>query len=191
MITFKSERLHFRELQSEDVNAAYVGWLNDPAINRYLETRFTSQDADSVRAFVALQAACPNNFLFRIALTSCGEHIGNIKLGPINPYHASAQISLLIGERDHHRQGYATEAIGAVSQWGFDTQGLARIEGGCYADNLGSLRAFLKAGYIVEGFRRAAVVAITGERQGSFWFARLVGDSTVSKATNTEKKTQL
>lgn len=177
MTRLLSSRLRFRTLRPEDVSAAYIGWLNDPAINQYLETRFTPQDQSTVRAFVAAQAASPDAFLFRIALADCDTHIGNIKLGPINRAHASAQISLLIGSTAHHGQGYATEAITAITDWGFQAQNLARIEGGCYADNLGSLRAFLKAGYSVEGFRRAAVLAASGARQGTFWFARLAGES--------------
>jgi len=176
VISFTSRRLSFRELLPEDVSPAYVGWLNDPAINRYLETRFTPQDANIVRDFVCDQLADQNAFLFRIALAEDDTHIGNIKLGPINRYHKSAQISLLIGSRGLQGQGYATEAISAVSAWGLGALVLERIEGGCYADNLGSLRAFLKAGYTVEGFRRDAVIADSGERQGAFWFALLAGD---------------
>ena len=176
MIRITSQRLEFRELRPEDVAPAYIAWLNDPEINRFLETRFNPQDEASIRAFVAAQAASPDAFLLRIGLRECGTHIGNVKLGPINRHHASAQISLLIGSRAHHGQGYATEAIRAVTEWGFGAHGLARIEAGCYADNLGSLRAFLKVGYTVEGFRRGAVITTNGTRSGAFWFARLAED---------------
>lgn len=173
MTSLATARLSLRELRPEDVSPDYVGWLNDPAINRYLETRFSPQDEAAVRAFVAAQLASPDAFLFRIALAGTDRHIGNIKLGPINRAHGSAKISLLIGARDQHGQGLATEAIAAVTAWGLATQGLHRVEGGCYADNLGSLRAFLKCGYAVEGFRREAVVGADGRRQGVFLFARL------------------
>ena len=176
MTLFASQRLQFRELRPDDVRPAYIGWLNDPAINRYLETRFSPQDAESVHDFVTAQAVTPHTFLLRIGETESGSHIGNIKLGPINRNHSSAQISLLIGARDMHGKGYATEAIRAVTKWGFSEHGLMRIEAGCYADNLGSLRAFLKAGYSVEGFMRSAVNTTGNARSGVFWFARLAGD---------------
>ena len=177
MMRFSSQRLEFRELQPDDVSTDYIAWLNDPEINRFLETRFDPQDEASIRGFVTAQAASADAFLLRIGLRGSDTHIGNIKLGPINRCHDRAQISLLIGSRAHHGQGYATEAICAVTRWGFRTHELARIEGGCYADNLASLRAFLKAGYNVEGFCRDAVISATGERQGTFWFARLASDS--------------
>jgi len=176
MIEFTSRRLAFRQLQVEDVTDAYVGWMNDPEITRDLEVRFAHQDQESVQEFVRTQLENPDSYLMRISLNDFDLHIGNIKLGPINRNHQSAQISLLIGERDQHGKGLATEAIMRLTRWGFDTLGLERIEAGCYEDNLGSLRAFLKAGYSVEGFRRKAVIAADGRRIGSFWFSRLASD---------------
>lgn len=176
MTMFGSSRLSFRELRPEDVSETYIGWMNDPAINLYLETRFARQDRGNIEAFVRAQLDCPNTFLFRISGHDDDSHIGNIKLGPINRHHASAHISLLIGERSLHGRGYATEAISRVTRWGFEDCGLHRIEAGCYAENLGSLRAFLKAGYTVEGFRRESVITVEGSRSGAFWLARLTSD---------------
>ena len=36
----QSSRLLLRALDSADLNATYLGWLNDPSVNRYLGTRF-------------------------------------------------------------------------------------------------------------------------------------------------------
>jgi ribosomal-protein-alanine N-acetyltransferase len=168
-------------LLPDDVSPAYVSWLNDPTITAFLETRFTVQDEATVRAFVAEQTANPQIFLFRIALIEGDLHIGNIKLGPINRHHASAQISLFIGDQRWHGAGLGTEAISAVTRWAFETCGLKRVEAGCYSENLGSLQAFLKAGFTIEGFRRSSHVMVDGRRCGSYWFARLANDAVAEK----------
>jgi ribosomal-protein-alanine N-acetyltransferase len=173
---FSSARLDFRKICLEDVTPRYVSWLNDPQINRFLETRHSVQDHDAVYAFVAEQMANPNVHLLKITLRSEGLHIGNIKVGPINRHHASAQISLFIGEKNIHGKGYGAEAIERVTKWAFESAGLERIEAGCYEDNLASLRAFLKAGYAVEGFRRKAYVSADGRRTGAFLFACLASE---------------
>ena len=170
---FESERLAFRELEPEDVGPRYVGWLRDPDINSMLETRFSEQSEETVRNYVASVKADPISHMFRIAMRADKRHIGNIKLGPINSHHQCASISLFIGERECHGKGYASEAIGRVSRWAFDTLGLIRIEGGCYAENLGSLQSFLRNGYTVEGFQRSARIDAAGQRTGVFLFARL------------------
>lgn len=176
MTSFSSTRLDFSRLAPGDVTTRYVDWLNDPLINRYLETRHTAQTHETVCAFVAAQVANPDVHLLKIVLRGDGSHIGNIKLGPINRHHASAQLSLFIGERVAHGQGYGTEAIERVTRWAFEAAGLSRVEAGCYEDNLASLRAFLKAGYTVEGFRRKAVVSAEGRRIGAFWFSCLAAE---------------
>ena len=45
----KSSRLFLRALQPADLNSTYLGWMNDPAVNRYLETRFLPQTLEAIR----------------------------------------------------------------------------------------------------------------------------------------------
>jgi ribosomal-protein-alanine N-acetyltransferase len=113
--------------------------------------------------------------LFGIFEKDGNGHVGNIKLGFIKERHASGQLSLVIGEKSCWGKGYATEAIRAVTVWAFDELGLERVEAGCYDQNTGSLRAFLKVGYSVEGYHRRSVV-LDGARTGSFWLGILKGE---------------
>ena len=61
-----------------------MSWLQDPAVNAYLETRWSPQSLESVRAFVSAMAEDPANYLFAIVQNQGGRHIGNLKIGPIN-----------------------------------------------------------------------------------------------------------
>ena len=108
-------------------------------------------------------------------MKASGEHICNIKVGAISQIHNSGILSLFLGEKSCWGKGYATEAIAAVTRWGFLERGLRRIEAGCYDENLGSLRAFLKAGYSVEGFRRKSYV-FEGRPIGAFLMARIIDE---------------
>jgi len=152
---WRNARVALRLLRPDDVTDAYVGWLNDPEINRYLESRFQPQDEASVTAFVEAMLASDRNLLLAITDPADGRHVGNIKLGPIDPYHQHAAIGLLIGERDLWGKGYATEAIAALTAHAFGQLGLQKLYAGCYASNVGSARAFLKAGWVEEGRNRA------------------------------------
>jgi RimJ/RimL family protein N-acetyltransferase len=172
MVSTSSTRLTFRKLQNVDVSEKYVSWLNDPEVNRFLETRFFPQTLESCRQFVADMDRDPLSHLFGIFEKESHQHIGNIKLGFINKNHMSGQLSLLIGEKSCWRKGYATESIKTITQWGFNELGLHRVEAGCYDANLASLRAFLNAGYTVEGYFRKSVL-LNGVRMGSFWLGIL------------------
>lgn len=151
---FESARLTFRPLTAADCGEAYLGWLNDPAVNRYLETRHSEQSIASIRSFVDGVNARENEHLFGMFRKTDGAHIGNIKVGPISAIHRRGDVSLFIGDRTAWGQGFATEAIAAVSRFAFDVLDVKKLASGMYADNLGSFHAFLKAGYKQEGHRR-------------------------------------
>lgn len=172
MTNFNSERLFFRPINLEDVTETYVGWLNDPEVNRYLEIRFERHTFDSCRLFVEETNKDPNSHLFGIFEKKTGRHIGNIKLGFINNRYSTGQLSLFIGEKKLWGKGLATESILAVTRWAFGELELARVEAGCSDENTASLRAFLNSGYTLEGYFRKNTV-LDGRRTGGFWFGIL------------------
>jgi RimJ/RimL family protein N-acetyltransferase len=151
----ETDRLYLRPLTDEDCSDEYVSWLNDPLVNRFLETRHVAQNMDTVREFVKRVSDRDDEHLLGMFLRQSDRHIGNIKLGPIMKYHPVADVSLLIGARDCWGQGYATETIDALSRHAFKTWGLRKLSAGMYAANQASCRAFLKVGYQQEARRRA------------------------------------
>ena len=134
-------------LQAEDVGPDYVAWLNDPEVNRFLETRHTSQTHESVVGFVAEKADSGDSFLFGIYVGESGRHVGNIKLGPVRAEHDLAEVSLFIGARDAWGQGIGARAISLVSRFGFEQLSLRKLSASIYAPNIASVRAFKRAGW--------------------------------------------
>jgi ribosomal-protein-alanine N-acetyltransferase len=135
------------------VSSAYVGWLNDPEINQYLESRFVAHTIESTRAFVGSVLDSPDSLFLGIRAPDTGTHVGNIKLGPISAYHRTGDIGLLIGERSAWGKGVGTSAIEGLVRIATEQLSLRKLTAGCYASNIGSRRAFEKAGFLLEGVR--------------------------------------
>jgi RimJ/RimL family protein N-acetyltransferase len=159
------ERLSLRKLIADDCGERYVGWLRDPEVSRYLEARFSEHSLDSVRRFVEMQGSRPDTFLFAIVENHGGRHVGNIKIGPLDLHHGTADVGLLIGEKDCWGLGYATEAIGLATQAAFERLGARKLTASCYSDNVASVRAFVRAGWREEGVRPAQFVLDDGRPQ--------------------------
>lgn len=155
----QSSRLILRALRSSDLNETYLGWLNDPIVNRYMETRFVPQTAESLQAYWQTHRDDPAMPWFAICLIKEERHIGNIKLGPIHRQHRHADLSLFIGDSSCWGMGYATEAIALVRDWAFRELDLQKLNAGIYAKNLSSRRAFEKCGFELEGTLRQEVVS--------------------------------
>ncbi len=148
------KRIYLREVRISDVNEDYYRWLNDTEVNQYLETRYIPRSLRNIREFVEKLDGNSDEILLAICLKENDMHIGNIKLGPINWIHRFADMSLLIGEKQYWGKSFATEAIKILSGFAFHVLNLNKLRSGCYADNVGSAKAFLKAGFIQEGILR-------------------------------------
>lgn len=146
--------IYLRPLDVADVTDSYVGWLNDPDVKRFLETRHSDQTHETVLAFVECVNERSNEHIFAICRASDDKHIGNIKVGPIKANHSVADVSLFIGESDCWGKGYATQAIDVISRYAIRQLGIQKLAATAYAANAGSVGAFLKVGYRQEGLRR-------------------------------------
>lgn len=146
----ETDRLLLRSLTESDVSDVYVGWLNDPVVNQFLEVRFGTHTVTSTREFVVNVNASSDTLLLGIFKRDSLQHIGNIKLGPINSHHLRADIGLMIGDRSEWGKGYASEAIAGIVRHAFFSIGLRKVCAGCYSANIGSLKAFEKVGFSVE-----------------------------------------
>ncbi len=152
-------RVYLREVRAADVTENYYRWMNDPAVTRYLEVRYTPRSMDNIRGFVAAMDGKADEVFLAVCLRDGDRHIGNVKVGPVNWVHRFADVSLLIGETDCWGRGYATEAIRLVCRFAFGTLNLRKLIAGAYAPNVGSIRAFEKAGFAREGLIRGRFVA--------------------------------
>src|SRR3989344_296586 len=146
--------IFLRPIISSDATNAYVGWLNDPEVNQYLESRFSTHSTESLRKYIEEIITNPNNHFFAIVRRDSEKHIGNIKLGPIDWNHKTGDIGLMIGDKSSWGKGYATEAIGLVTNYAFDELGLRKVTAGAYENNIGSIKAFLKQGFVEEGRKK-------------------------------------
>jgi RimJ/RimL family protein N-acetyltransferase len=148
--------VYLRPITLRDAGAAYCRWMTDPIINRFTESRHTRTTFPALKKYVRDTLKNPANIFLAIVESETNLHIGNIKIhssfGPAW-YHGAGDVGLIIGERRCHGKGYGTEAIKLVKRLAFDHLGLRKLTASCYSNNVGSARAFLKAGFRKEGVR--------------------------------------
>jgi len=138
-----------RELQPQDVTEKYVTWMNDPEVVYFTEQKHTEHNVDSVTYFVNQQWQAEDCFLFGMFMAD--THIGNIKLGPINWHHKNATLSYIIGDKDYWGKGLASCAIKTVVDFGFVELKLGKIWAASFDENIASIKALEKNGFVIEG----------------------------------------
>jgi len=143
-------------LEPEHVGPDYVRWLNDPQINRFLESRFVAHTLDSTRDFVRQCRQDPGTLFLGIRSHAlAGRHVGNVKLAPIDRRHGLGEIGILIGEPQAWGRGLGSTTLAILSTIARTQLGLRKLTAGCYASNVGSRKAFERVGFVLEGVRRA------------------------------------
>lgn len=173
IILLPGEKIFLRPVTMQDVSAEYCAWLNDPEINRYLETRFAVQTLASVRSYVETAISASDSIFLAIIGKATNLHIGNIKLGPILPYHRRSEISFFIGDKRCWGKGYATEAVRLLTEYALCELALVKVTAGCYSTNLGSKRVFEKLGYEQEAVFKKQYFS-EGAWVDSYRFAKFV-----------------
>ncbi|SEW02370.1 GNAT family N-acetyltransferase [Chitinophaga arvensicola] len=81
----------------------------------------------------------------------------------------------------HWGNGYATELVGELLSYAFDTLRLHRMEAGCAVENTASARVLEKCGFQLEG-RKREVLPIRGAWVDNFMYGILSGDYQQAKS---------
>lgn len=149
----QGNQIYIREIEYSDVNESYYNWMNDPEVNRYMETRHSSQTIIEIYNFVKKIKEDTNSILFAICDNS-DKHIGNIKIGPINPIHKKADISFFIGEKSYWSKGCTYEAVSLVKEYAFDVLKLHKLCAGVYENNIASVKMLERNGFKIEGIKK-------------------------------------
>ena len=155
----KKYRIFLRDVRLSDVNDTYLKWMNDPEVNRYMETRFQVQTLESIKGYVANHQTDLKESFWAICLPSYDRtltHIGNIKIGPINGIHKNADISLFIGEKDLWGKGFGREAVNLATDYAFKNLNIHRLRAGVYESNKMSMKLFQSCDFLLEGIMKEA-----------------------------------
>lgn len=150
------EDIELRILESKDVNSVYVSWLNNKQVVMFTEQKEILHTLESIKKYVEEKFLSRNEYLFGIFKKN--NHIGNIKLGPINFIHKTAEISFFIGQIDFWSKGIMTKVIKKLVSYSFENLGIEKISAGCYDENFGSKKVLTKCGFKIEGKRVKQVI---------------------------------
>ncbi|MCA9409471.1 MAG: GNAT family N-acetyltransferase [Candidatus Omnitrophica bacterium] len=171
LLKIEGRHIYLRELTVEDVSQEYLHWMQDEEVLRFTESVGKVFNLDDLRKFVQEKLESNTDYFFGIFLLDTEKHIGNIKMGNIDQSKGQADIGIIIGNKSMWGKGYAQEAISLVSKFAFDELGLNKIIAGMIELNIGSYKAFLKAGFN-ESRRDIGDINFEGQQIDSIWMEK-------------------
>lgn len=159
----ESSLIKLRSLESEDCQEFY-NWANDREVTQFsLSSYAYPQSKSDILKWLAGINKCSKTITFGICSIETGQLVGYAGITSISTLNRSGEFFILIGAKDHWGKGIGTEVTKLITEYGFKTLGLHRVELTVYASNQPAIRTYQKAGYKHEGVKRES-----GFRNGEF-----------------------
>ena len=162
-------RLRLRPFLATDVTPAYLAWLQDPIVTRFSNQRCRKHTLASCQAYQHSFTASVNSFLL---IEHCQD---NAAIGTMTvyrtPQHGTADIGLMLGNRNYWRQGLGLEAWLAVLEHLLQEQGMRKVTGGTARPNTGMVRIMEESGMTLEAVRQRHEL-IEGDAVDLLYYAR-------------------
>lgn len=122
-----------------------VNW--SPYVPKSLDDVLKAYDGDEESTFRAGDAFVP------FAVTVGEELVGSVTLWGIDLHNRRAHLGIGLGP-EHRGKGYGTDACRVLLRYAFVDRGLHRVQLEVLADNAPAIRAYEKAGFVVDGVMR-------------------------------------
>ncbi len=142
---FLGGNIYLRQLKEADATEEYCNWLNDPEVNKFLETRQAT--IEDLKNYIRQKQNDPNVLFLGVFDRQSDIHIGNVKLEPIDWSAKRAVFGILIGHKAYWGRGIGSQATKLTVDLAFGPLGLNEVELGVIADNLRARRVFEKGGF--------------------------------------------
>ena len=167
-----TERLVLRELRPSDVEHVFA-MRSDPLVMQHVNRPLaaTVEDAAALITLITTTVAANDAVQWAITMKDDDTFIGLIGFWRMVKEHHCGELGYMLA-RDHWGKGVISEAIGTVVPFGFDTLGFHKVEAITRPENLASIRALEKNGFVREAHSRENIF-FDGNFHDSLYFGKL------------------
>ncbi|MBL7249438.1 GNAT family N-acetyltransferase [Alloalcanivorax marinus] len=149
-----SQDVLIRPLQEQDIDDEYLSWfVNEDGHLDY----FTGSGRVFTKKMVVddfREGLAGKNWFYYMIESKEGVRIGNVKIGPIDKKNKTSDLVCLIGNRGFLGRGIASKAIAMANEIAFEEYDIRRLQGGMFEGNIGSIKAYTRAGWFIEARMR-------------------------------------
>ena len=155
-VFLQGEKCDLRLLTPEDASERYLQWFHDEETCRYNAHHQFPMTEAALRGYLDRLASSKTELILAISEKGSGRHVGNVALQSIDWVARTAELAIIVGEKDCRGKGIGREACRLIVRHGFGALGLNRIWLGTMAPNVGMQRVAEELGFKREGVLRQA-----------------------------------
>ena len=152
MIYNIDENYFVRPLNEGDLEGPYVSWFQDQAVSQFNSHGKFFKTKNWFKEYVN-SLDSEDKVVWAICDKNSG-HIGNISLSNISFVNRNAELTIIIGNKDHWGKSIGFKSSKLIIKHGFNKLNLSRVYLGVASKNQGMINLALKLGMKQEGSRR-------------------------------------
>ncbi len=152
------ERIYLspKSCEEEDI-IKFTEWMNDFEITDYIDNSSMSFSYESEKEWIIASAKKSSPGNFNIIDLETNELIGSVGLDKIKDVSRSAVLGIFIGNDNYRSNGYGTEAIKLLLEYGFKYLNLHSIKLTVLDVNARAYKCYIKCGFKETGRDREAM----------------------------------
>ena len=152
----RGERVWLRPIEPEDV-VANAATASDAEVGHFLGAKAPMSRASAERfATEILSFVGQTGYPYAICLLDGDLAIGTVFLRDVDKVNGSGVVGIFLGDRRYLGQGYGTDALNALVDFGFGELRLERIELQVFDYNTRAIRSYVKSGFQTDAVLRHA-----------------------------------
>ena len=126
-VEIKDSGFTLRPFTMDLVGPRYLSWLHDPEVNRFLVGAHSGISIDQARDYCQQLVTSDKDIFLAILANPNNQHLGNVRLGPIDANRHIGKFSIMIGEKSFRGIGLGTRIFRSCMRYYFEDIGVDKI----------------------------------------------------------------
>ncbi len=162
--SIEGKKILLEPFSSKFISNNYLSWMNDKEITKFIEKSKDKMTLDDITLFANQMIHSEKDYFFAILLKNDLNHIGNVRIGPIDFNSKKSGFGILIGEKNHQGKGIGTEVIELIKEFSFNFLQLKKLSFPVVKDYLPAMRLYAKTGFKCLGDKKNSL-----DKNGKSW----------------------
>ncbi len=142
----------------------YLSWMNDKETTKFIKKAKDNMTLDDIYSFANNMIKSKEDYFFAILLKENFQHIGNVRLGPIDFNLSKSGFGIMIGDKNFHRCGIGTEVMELIKDFSFNYLRLKLLCFPAVKSSTAATNLYYKA-----GFKCSRELKKTFDKNGKSW----------------------
>lgn len=133
------------------ISKEYLSWMNDKETTKFIHKAKKDISLDDLYSFANKMIHSHEDYFFAILFKKNFQHIGNVRLGPIDFNLMKSGFGILIGDKNFHRLGIGTEVMELIKDFSFNYLQLNKLCFPAVKSHLSATNLYSKTGFKCDG----------------------------------------